>query len=243
MFDHVGFGVSDVATSKTFFLRALAPLGVTVVMEGPYGVGLGKRGKPSLWIYQATSTPTPMHLAFTAESRREVESFYQAALWAGGRTTDHRAFGRTITRITTARLSSDRTGTMSRSSATRRRPDHACNRRQPGRGTRGPVACLLSRAGDVPLDQAASDSRSSAKRAQPQRPLRFWLPIKACTTGSWRRDWPGVSALARTAWPSRSFFLVCVIVAGLYGAATASRRILFVQALPAVIGLVLVLLA
>lgn len=35
------------------------------------------------------------------------------------------------------------------------------------------------------------------------------------------------------------FFLGCVLVAGLYGAATASRRILFVQALPAALGLVL----
>jgi putative membrane protein len=38
------------------------------------------------------------------------------------------------------------------------------------------------------------------------------------------------------------FFLCCVLVAGLYGAATASRKILFVQALPAAIGLALVLL-
>ena len=37
------------------------------------------------------------------------------------------------------------------------------------------------------------------------------------------------------------FFLACVLVAGLYGAATASRKILFVQALPASIGLGLVL--
>ncbi|HQW10163.1 MAG TPA: DUF1304 domain-containing protein [Steroidobacteraceae bacterium] len=36
------------------------------------------------------------------------------------------------------------------------------------------------------------------------------------------------------------FFLACVLVAGLYGAATASRRILFVQALPAAVGLALV---
>ena len=35
------------------------------------------------------------------------------------------------------------------------------------------------------------------------------------------------------------FFLLCVLVAGLYGAATASRKILFVQAIPAAIGLVL----
>src|SRR5262245_30096945 len=39
------------------------------------------------------------------------------------------------------------------------------------------------------------------------------------------------------------FFLSCVLVAGLYGAATASRKILYVQAVPAAIGLVLVLLA
>lgn len=33
------------------------------------------------------------------------------------------------------------------------------------------------------------------------------------------------------------FFLACVIVAGLYGAATANRRILYVQALPAALAL------
>jgi putative membrane protein len=37
----------------------------------------------------------------------------------------------------------------------------------------------------------------------------------------------------------KTFFLVCVLIAGLYGAATASRKILFVQALPAAIGLAL----
>ena len=35
------------------------------------------------------------------------------------------------------------------------------------------------------------------------------------------------------------FFLACVLIAGIYGAATANRKILFVQALPAAIGLVL----
>jgi putative membrane protein len=39
------------------------------------------------------------------------------------------------------------------------------------------------------------------------------------------------------------FFLCCVLIAGLYGAATANRRILFVQAAPAAIGLTLVLLS
>jgi putative membrane protein len=39
------------------------------------------------------------------------------------------------------------------------------------------------------------------------------------------------------------FFLLCVIVAGLYGAATVSRRILFVQAVPAALALLFVFLA
>ena len=38
------------------------------------------------------------------------------------------------------------------------------------------------------------------------------------------------------------FFLLCVIVAGLYGAATASRKILYVQALPAALALGAVLI-
>ena len=36
------------------------------------------------------------------------------------------------------------------------------------------------------------------------------------------------------------FFLSCVLIAGLYGAITASRKILYIQALPAVIALVLI---
>jgi putative membrane protein len=36
------------------------------------------------------------------------------------------------------------------------------------------------------------------------------------------------------------FFLVCVIIAGLYGAATANKKILYVQALPGIVALILV---
>ncbi len=49
--------------------------------------------------------------------------------------------------------------------------------------------------------------------------------------------------LARGDVPTQLFFLGCVLVAGLYGAATASRKILFVQALPAIIAIAGVLLA
>jgi len=40
----------------------------------------------------------------------------------------------------------------------------------------------------------------------------------------------------------RAFFLGCVVVAGVFGAATVSRRIFFVQALPALVALALLLL-
>jgi putative membrane protein len=53
----------------------------------------------------------------------------------------------------------------------------------------------------------------------------------------------GMVAGQPLAFAVRVFFLCCVLVAGVYGAATASRRILFVQALPAALALVAVLLA
>jgi putative membrane protein len=41
----------------------------------------------------------------------------------------------------------------------------------------------------------------------------------------------------------KAFFLLCVIVAGVYGAATVSRRILYVQAAPAALALILLYVA
>ena len=46
-----------------------------------------------------------------------------------------------------------------------------------------------------------------------------------------------------TAYLARLFFLVCVVIAGLYGAATASKKILFAQAMPAALALVITWLA
>jgi catechol 2,3-dioxygenase-like lactoylglutathione lyase family enzyme len=86
MFDHVKFGVSDYAASKAFFVAALEPLGVTVVAEGPptYGVELCGQGIASLCLFQTDERPAPLHLAFTAESRSQVEAFHRAAVAAGG---------------------------------------------------------------------------------------------------------------------------------------------------------------
>lgn len=86
MFDHVVFSVSDYAAAKAFFIQALEPLGVVVVSEGTLGVELCRPdSQSSLCIRRGEERTTPLHLAFTAESRRQVDAFHRAALAAGGR--------------------------------------------------------------------------------------------------------------------------------------------------------------
>src|SRR6266851_8412464 len=55
--------------------------------------------------------------------------------------------------------------------------------------------------------------------------------------------WGVFQSVPAFAFQIKTFFLLCVIVAGIYGAATVSRRILFVQAAPAAIALILLWLA
>jgi catechol 2,3-dioxygenase-like lactoylglutathione lyase family enzyme len=68
-------------------MKALEPLGVVVASEGvpSYGVELCGKGDASLCLYQAGDKPAPLHLAFTAANRQQVEAFYRAALEAGGK--------------------------------------------------------------------------------------------------------------------------------------------------------------
>jgi catechol 2,3-dioxygenase-like lactoylglutathione lyase family enzyme len=87
MFDHVKFGASDFAACKTFFLKALAPLGVTHFVEGvpTYGIEMSMPGgTSSLIVFQTDVKPAPLHLAFVAQTRQQVDAFYRAALEAGG---------------------------------------------------------------------------------------------------------------------------------------------------------------
>ena len=87
MFDHVKFGASDYAASKAFFVKVLEVLGVEAGAEGEasYGIELCGRNNSSLCLYQAKERPAPLHIAFIAESRQEVDAFYRAALAAGGK--------------------------------------------------------------------------------------------------------------------------------------------------------------
>ena len=53
----------------------------------------------------------------------------------------------------------------------------------------------------------------------------------------------GLVAAGSTGFQAKIFFLCCVIVAGVYGTATASRKILFVQVVPGALALAAVLIA
>lgn len=53
--------------------------------------------------------------------------------------------------------------------------------------------------------------------------------------------WSVLHPVPEFAWQIAMFFLACVAVAGIYGAATASRKILFIQTVPAVIAMLAVM--
>lgn len=91
MLDHIGLTVSDYAASREFYLKALAPLGMGMVMEigpdatgGPGFAGLGKGGKPFFWFGEG-STMDGLHVALSAATRAEVDAFHAAALAAGAK--------------------------------------------------------------------------------------------------------------------------------------------------------------
>ena len=91
--DHVGFAVADYQRSKAFYERALAPLGVTLLMEfAGAAAGFGKSGRPSFFI-EADGEPVRgrLHIALRADSRAQVDAFHAAAIEAGG--TDNGAPG------------------------------------------------------------------------------------------------------------------------------------------------------
>jgi catechol 2,3-dioxygenase-like lactoylglutathione lyase family enzyme len=91
MIDHIGFPVSDYARAKAFYVKALSPLGYTLIMEVKQdehdapAAGFGKDGKPDFWIGGEGGLNHPVHIALVAKDRATVDAFYNAALAAGGK--------------------------------------------------------------------------------------------------------------------------------------------------------------
>jgi catechol 2,3-dioxygenase-like lactoylglutathione lyase family enzyme len=83
--DHIGLVVGDYEQSKQFFSRALAPLGIRLVMEIAGNAGFGKADKAEFWFAADGEIQRPMHIAFIADNRDQVRAFYAAAMAAGGK--------------------------------------------------------------------------------------------------------------------------------------------------------------
>src|SRR5438552_16867821 len=92
MIDHVGFPVSDYQRAKEFYLKALAPLGYSLVMEVTQeqnddapACGFGANGKPDFWFGGEGGLNKPLHFAILANRRSTVDAFHKAAIAPGGR--------------------------------------------------------------------------------------------------------------------------------------------------------------
>ena len=92
MIDHVQLKVTSFEKSRTFYARALEPLGYIVQSDDPASksAGFGAKGAIDLWIGEGTPV-TRMHIAFRTHDRSAVKKFHAAALAAGG--TDNGAPG------------------------------------------------------------------------------------------------------------------------------------------------------
>jgi catechol 2,3-dioxygenase-like lactoylglutathione lyase family enzyme len=86
--DHISVGVTDLARSREFYRRALAPLGMEEL--GPWSedskeVAFGPPRYDDFAISTEYPAGAPVHIAFAADSEDEVRAFHAAALEAGGR--------------------------------------------------------------------------------------------------------------------------------------------------------------
>jgi len=95
MLDHIGLDVTDIARSRAFYERALAPLGYAVVQQieddGTTVVMFGVAGEIDFVIADKDRPGEANHIAFRAQTRDQVDAFHTAAVAAGGR--DHGAPG------------------------------------------------------------------------------------------------------------------------------------------------------
>jgi catechol 2,3-dioxygenase-like lactoylglutathione lyase family enzyme len=121
MIDHIGIPVGNIARATEFYSKALAPLGISIVMEVSAeesghraAVGFGANFKPFFWIGEAEGlSGGHVHVAFAAPSRAAVDAFYRAAIAAGGKDNGPPGL-RTATPITSAPSCSIPTATISR---------------------------------------------------------------------------------------------------------------------------------
>lgn len=82
MIDHFNLPVRDLVAARAFYDRVLATLGKGVLATEDGAVGYGTRSW-QFGLEQVAAPIPPLHLAFQAASRAQVDAFYEAACAAG----------------------------------------------------------------------------------------------------------------------------------------------------------------
>lgn len=93
MIDHMGIAVSDIDRSRKFYDGALGALGMSVQRSaeasetdgGAAALGYGVPGESIFWIADGEKVGEGTHVAFTADTRAQVDAFHAAGIKAGGR--------------------------------------------------------------------------------------------------------------------------------------------------------------
>lgn len=105
--DHIGFAVSDFPASRAFYEKALAPLGIKVLMDvtaemtgGPAYCGFGE-DKPDFWIGEGKAPEHRRMLPLQLRTGRSSMPSTRLRSQPVARITAHRACGRSTTKITT----------------------------------------------------------------------------------------------------------------------------------------------
>lgn len=84
MIEHTSIPVSDIAKARAFYDKALPPLGYHEKYDWGEAIGYMEGGHTSFIIAKVEQV-VPMHLAFGAKNKEEVDAFYAAAIAAGGK--------------------------------------------------------------------------------------------------------------------------------------------------------------
>jgi catechol 2,3-dioxygenase-like lactoylglutathione lyase family enzyme len=83
MIDHFNLPVADLERRGSFYRSVLAPLGYPVLMRDGEAIGFGV----DAWRFGVVAVKSPippLHVAFEAKTRQQVDAFFEAALAAGG---------------------------------------------------------------------------------------------------------------------------------------------------------------
>lgn len=96
MFDHIGFRVRDLRAARRFYDAVAPALGLQTIDNSPHSFLLVRSmeetvpfvwigtDQPAFWNSAHQVSASPIHLAFSAASTRQVDEFHRAALQAGG---------------------------------------------------------------------------------------------------------------------------------------------------------------